>query len=285
VLCSGSKKEIDAMGELSNRVEGFAPGWAAGVLATPRRPHRWTDAVTILRNFALVTFDVDPGALAATLPAGLQPEVRRLADGRERGFVSAVSFRDVDFRFRGFELSRASFNQTNYRAYVVGPDGVRAVHFFETTLDSRLSVIPRRLWGMPWFPGRTVIEATWEGDRCVSYRHTCDGERNRVDAELVGTADPIAAFDGFDDVESGAAVLTHPLGGFYRLPDGRLGRYSVWHERLRPTLGRAIRARYAVFERLGFVAPDQVPHSVLLQPSIEFDVHLPPNREARRGSG
>jgi uncharacterized protein YqjF (DUF2071 family) len=242
-----------------------------------RRPRpRWTDAITVLRHFALVTFDVDPEALAGTLPAGLTPEVRTLDDGRPRGFVSAVSFRDVDFRFRGAEVVRATFDQTNYRAYVFGPDGRRAVFFFETTLDSRLAVIPRRLWGMPWYGGRTTIEAEWDGDRCAAYRHECSGGRNTVDAAFTGSATLAGRLDGFADADDMFAVLTHPLDGFYRHPDGRLGRYSVWHPRLTPTLGSAVRARYAVFELLGLVEPEATPHSVLFQPSVEFDVQLPP---------
>lgn len=253
-----------------------------GAFVAPARERaRFTDAVTVLQHFALVTFDVDPGRLAAALPDGLTPEVRRLDDGRDRAFVSAVSFRDIDFRFRGAELIKASFNQTNYRAYVFGPNGARAVHFFETTLDSRLAVIPRRLWGMPWFGGRTAIDAVWGGERCRTYRHVCSGARNRVDAEFVGTDAPLGRLDGFADTDDAALVLTHPLDGFYRQPNGRLGRYSVWHARLKPTIGTAIRARYGVFERLGLVEPDAVPHSVLLQPTVEFDVHLPPVRSVR----
>ncbi|MEA2674737.1 MAG: hypothetical protein QOI92_1929 [Chloroflexota bacterium] len=246
------------------------------VLATPRTRERWTDAVTVLRNFALVTFDVDPAALAAVLPPELAPEVRRLADGRDRAFVSAVSFRDIDFRFRGAAALKASFDQTNYRAYVFGPDGGRGVYFFETTLDSRLALIPRRLWGMPWYGGATTIEASWDAGRCLAYRHVCAGERNKVDAAFTGTDVPAGRLDGFGDTEDAAVVVTHPLDGFFRRPDGRLGRYSVWHPRLRPTIGTAVRARYAVFERLGLVGPAAQPHSVLLQPSVEFDVHLPP---------
>ena len=246
------------------------------VLATPRQRSRFTDAVTTLRNFALVTFDVDPTSLAAVLPGGLAPEVRGLDDGRSRAFVSAVSFRDIDFRFRGFELVKASFDQTNYRAYVLGPDGRRSVFFFETTLDSRLAVVPRRLWGMPWYGGHTRIESTWDGPRCRAYRHTCAGARNGADVELVGTDEALGRLDGFSDAADAAVVLTHPLDGWYRRPQGGLGQYSVWHARLRPTLGRAVRARYAVFERLGLVEPDAAPHSVMLQPEVEFDVHLPP---------
>ena len=250
----------------------------SAIFARPRPRPRWTDAVTTLRDFALVTFDVDPAALAGTLPSGLTPEVRTLDDGRRRGFVSAVSFRDIDFRFRGAELVRATFNQTNYRAYVFGPDGRRSVFFFETTLDSRLAVIPRGLWGMPWYGGHTTIDAEWDGDLCRSYRHRCTGARNKVDATFAGTPEPAGRLDGFADANESFAVLTHPLDGFYRHPDGHLGRYSVWHPRLTPTLGTTVRARYAVFELLGLVEPDATPHSVLLHPSVEFDVQLPPTR-------
>ena len=244
--------------------------------ATPRRRPHWIDAVTLLRHFALVTFDVDPQKLAARLPTNLRADFRRLDDGRERGFISAVSFRDVDFRFRGAELVRASFNQTNYRAYVVDPQGQPSVFFFETTLDSRLAAIPRRLWGMPWFGGHTEINAEWDGATCAAYRHVCTGERNAVDAEFVGTAQPLGRLDGFRDLDDAATTLTHPLDGWFVRPYGRLGRYSVWHERLRPMIGSATRAHYLVFDRLGLVVRDQEPHSVLLQPSVEFDVHLPP---------
>jgi uncharacterized protein YqjF (DUF2071 family) len=242
--------------------------------ARPR--FRWSDAATLLQNFALVTFDVEPETLASRLRNRLTPEVRTLDDGRRRGFVSAVSFRGIDFRFRAAELVRLAFNQTNYRAYVLGPDGRRGVFFFETTLDSVFSAIPRRLWGMPWYPGRTTIEASWSGSTCRSYRHVCSGSRNSVDAEFTGTAAPIGRLDGFADATDAAAVLAHPLDGFFSHPDGRLGRYSVWHPRLSPTVATPIRANYGVFERLGLVAPGTTPHSVLVQPSVEFDVHLPP---------
>jgi hypothetical protein len=255
------------------------PSMSEAPFARPRPRLTGLDATTRLDAFALVTFAVDPVRLAAAVPPGLEPEVRRLDDGTSCGFVSAVSFRDVDFRFAVLPVVRRSFFQTNYRAYVRGPDGQRAVYFFGTTLDSWLSIIPRRVWGMPWHGGRTTISATWSGHRCVDYRHISEPGWGGADVAIAGTDEPLGRLDGFTDVEDGALVLTHPLDGFFARPDGRLGRYSVWHERLRPTLGRATRARYEVFETLGLVASGQKPHSVLLQQSVEFDVLLPPTPE------
>jgi uncharacterized protein YqjF (DUF2071 family) len=252
---------------------------AAEAFARPRTSLRWLDAETTLEDFALVTFDVDPGRLAAVLPTGLVPEVRTLDDGRRRGFVSAVSFRDVDFRFAMTRWLRVSFFQTNYRAYVRGPDGVSSVFFFGTTLDSPLVALPRYLWGMPWHPGSTTIEATWTSDGvCGEYRHQSRGGWGSADVELVGTSEPMGRLDGFTDTDDAAHFVTHPLDGWFQRPDGGLGRYAVWHDRLRPTLGVARRACYAVFEDLGIVDPDAEPHSVLLQRAIDFDVLLPPRR-------
>lgn len=250
---------------------------AAEAFARPRPRRRGLDATTTLKDFALVTFDVDPDRLTAVLPPGLDPEIRMLDDGRRRGFVSAVSFRDVDFRFELATWLRVSFFQTNYRAYVRGADGRRAVFFFGTTLDSPLVALPRRLWGMPWRPGSTTIEAVWDDSGvCQAYRHRCSGRWGTANVELVGSTEPTGRLDGFVDTDDAAHVLTHPLDGYFLHPHGWLGRYAVWHERLRPTVGIARRARYAVFEELGLVEPGAAPHSVLLQRATAFDVLLPP---------
>ena len=246
--------------------------------ARPRAQLRWLDAATILEQFALVTFDVDPGRLRAVLPEGLEPEVRTLDGGRARGFVSAVSFRDIDFRFAVAPWLRVSFFQTNYRAYVRGPDGRQAVHFFGTTLDSPLVAMPSRLWGMPWHPGRTTISSSWSTTgRCESYRHRCWGRWGAADVELLGSDEPMGRLDGFSDVEDAAHILTHPLDGWFERPDGRLGRYEVWHPRMALQVGAARLSSYAVFEELGLVEPGSTPHSVLLTKAIEFDVLLPPH--------
>jgi len=253
---------------------GLSP---AEAFARPRSRLRWLDATTVLDQFALVTFDVDPVALRSVLPDGLEPEVRTLDDGRSRGFVSAVSFRDLDFRFAVAPWVKVSFFQTNYRAYVRSGDGRQAVYFFGTTLDSPLVAMPRYLWGMPWHPGRTSIESSWSADGvCDRYRHICAGRWGRADVEMVGSGEGMGRLDGFADAQDAAHILTHPLDGWFQRPDRRLGRYAVWHPRMALQLGSARRASYAVFEDLGLVRDGAAPHSVLLTRSIEFDVLLPP---------
>src|SRR5262245_20965840 len=233
-------------------------------------------APTTLADFAIVTYPVAPSALGPLLPPGFVPDTRRLASGVEASFVSAVAFRDVDFRFAGAPWIRRSFGQTNYRAYVL-VDGRPAVWFFGTTLDSALVAMPRLVWRMPWHPGRTVIDADWAGERCRSWRMRCSGAWGGAEVELRGSGKSPGRLDGFATADDAALTLTHPLAGYFRRTDGRVGRYDVWHDRLRPELGIAIRARFDVFERLALVDPGAAPHSVLLQRATEFDVLLPPS--------
>ena len=88
------------------------------------------------------------------------------------------------------------------------------------------------------------------------------------------------ALAGFADTATALDVLTHPLDGFFRRRDGRLGTYSVWHERLTPTPGRVRQARIGLLDRLGLVpfAEQADAHSVLIQERTEFQIHLPPAR-------
>ena len=61
---------------------------------------------------------------------------------------------------------------------------------------------------------------------------------------------------------------------------GALGSYAIWHERLQPTEGRVIRSNFPLFDGLGLVRNgDTEPlHSVLIQPSVDFTIYLPPAR-------
>jgi hypothetical protein len=99
-----------------------------------------------------------------------------------------------------------------------------------------------------------------------------------MEVELTGTAEPMGRLDGMADEAETAMLLTHPLVGYYRRLDGQVAGYRVWHEPMRPTRGGVVRARYDVLEDMGFVAPGQAPHSVLLERRSDFIVYLPPTR-------
>jgi hypothetical protein len=233
------------------------------------------EVTTTLRDFAIVTYAVDPERLAASLPGDFEVETFTRDDGSRCAFVSAVPFHDVDFRLSPLRWWRFSFGQINYRAYV-RYHGVRAVWFFGTVLGSPIVAIPRYLWRLPWHHARIAIAAGWEGERCDRYVLNARGAWGGATFRATGTAEPMGRIDGFSGAEETGIVLTHPLRGYFRRRDGRLGTYSVRHERLHPMRGNAEHARFSVFEELGLVAPDAKPHSVLLQRATEFVIELPP---------
>src|SRR5262249_51967150 len=96
--------------------------------------------------------------------------------------------------------------------------------------------------------------------------------------ELVHEPSDVLSFPGFPDAETALVVLTHPLRGYYTRRDGRLGTYSVWHDRLSPDAGRVRVARFGLLDRLCLVplSDQSRPYSVLIQPTTEFLVRLPP---------
>jgi hypothetical protein len=234
-------------------------------------------ALTTLEDIAIVTYDIDPDALGALLPDWIEPEVLTLANGRHRALVSAVSFRDVDFRFRLVPFVRLGMLQTNYRAYVRA-GGERAVWFLGSTLTSRSVAIPRRLWAMPWHRVDATLEATWDHGTCRSWRSTVTGSWGGMDVELAGTGEPMGALDGLEDAAEAGRLLTHPLAGYYRRLDGQVAGYRVWHAPMHPSRGSLVRARYDVLEATGLVTPGQPAHSVLFERRSDFIVYLPPVR-------
>jgi Uncharacterized conserved protein (COG2071) len=252
-------------------------GSDARAVERPAPPMGPLAALTTLEDIAIVTFDVDPAALAVFLPSWLEPDVYTLADGRQRALVSAVTFRDIDFRFRLAPFVRLGMVQTNYRAYVRAGDQ-RAVWFFGSTLSSPIVEVPRLLWKMPWTKASATLDATWDATACASWRSRAVGEWGGYDIELAGTPEPMGRLGGFADELEVARVLTHPMAGYYRRIDSGIAGYHVWHPPMHPTRGHAIRARYDALERLGLVAPDQAPHSVLLERRSDFRIYLPPIR-------
>lgn len=237
------------------------------------------DARTTLRHFAIVSYLVDPKKLASELPPRFVPDVVTLDSGESASLVSIVPFLDVDFRFLGVPWATWRFGQTNYRAYVTDTEtNEHVVWFFGTTLASWTVWVPRYVWKLPWHKARTRFETEYDSSaaRYLRYRVRTRCSWGPLDLELHDSGSPPNPLPGFSDLETGLALLTHPLRGHYRRRDRTFGTYEVWHPRLNPTTGTAVTHCETLFHRLGLVEPGQDAHSVLIQPETEFTIFLPP---------
>lgn len=236
------------------------------------------DAITTLRHFAIVTYAVEPDRLRPLVHPRFELDEVTIA-GERRGLISVVPFQDQDFRAAAFTGPRWQFGQTNYRIYVRDArTRERSVWFLGTTLGSWTVAVPRILWRLPWHYGRFHFSCRQDaGGRYSSFKVETRSRWAPATLELEdGGEAPV--LPGFPDLETGLVVLTHPLVGHYFRRDGRLGTYSVWHDRLTPSAGRIRTARWGLLDRLGIVPFDSQheTHSVLIQPSVEFIIRLPP---------
>lgn len=235
------------------------------------------DAVTTLRHFAIVTYAVPPERLRPHVHPRFDLDLVEF-DGRPRALLSVVPFEDEDFRAAAFPSPRWRFGQTNYRIYVRdAATGERCVWFLGTTLGSWTVMLPKYLWRLPWHHGRFRFDCVCAGERYTRYRlETVSAWAPvRLDLDHLGGR---AIHRGFPDDETAEVVLTHPLRGYYFRSDGRLGSYSIWHDRLTATSARVREARFGLLDRLGLVPYDEQrdAYSVLVQPSTEFLIRLPP---------
>ncbi|MDR3617508.1 MAG: DUF2071 domain-containing protein [Candidatus Obscuribacterales bacterium] len=234
------------------------------------------NVITELRHFTLITYSVEPQALAAHLPDGFEPEVFTLKDGRQCSFVSAAVFHDFGFHPAFLSWPTFDFEQTNYRAYVLR-GGQRCVWFFGTTLHTPFVLVPICLWRLPWHYADMKISTSWQDGVCKFYHYVATGKWGNAEVEMEGTNEPSGALEGFLDEDETTLVLTHPLLGYYRRTDGQIGTYGIWHDKLAMNRCVVRKAKFEVFEKLNLITPDALPHSALIQHSTEFVIYLPPS--------
>lgn len=238
------------------------------------------DLLVTLRHFAIITYAVDPLRVRDLIPGRFRLDTVTI-QGREQALVSVMPFVDGNFTSAVRPFPSLKVGQTDYRAYIVDTQtGERCVWLFGTTLDSWLRAIPRLLWQLPCYRGRAWFDCRHDArsDLYESYKMCSRSRWAPAEVELYQAGDEVLHLAGFPDTETGLVVLTHPMSGFYHLRSGELGKFCVWHE---PLAMRPARLRHASFEllhRLNIVDYEQQqrPHSVLVQPSTEFTVYLPP---------
>lgn len=247
-----------------------------------RPPSGRLDAKTTLRHFALINYAVSPERLAKFIPADHFEVACFETNKGTKAFLSVVAFLDVHFNF--FRLAsgiKFSFYQTNHRAYVTEKKtGQPVVWFFGTNLGSRLVQIPRSLWKIPWHYSKYDADFRFDpvSNRYEKYHYNFESDWCRGRIELRDTGEPIAVMDGFASLDEMKLILTHPVHGFYRRLDGKLGTYQVWHKEMVCTKGISDNLYFSLYEKNGLMTKDEMqqPHSIFLCPEVEFEVHLPP---------
>jgi hypothetical protein len=237
---------------------------------------------TTLRHFVIITYWVDPRNLQKHLHARFEPVCLAVNGSSRQALISVVTFLDHNFRFAACPWFKGSFGQTNYRAYVKDTQtGEHAAWFFGTCLDSVSVAIPRYLWRLPWHRARMDFNCKYD-QAAARYAVFDVGTRSRWAPARLAIEDsgkPPVQLAGVSSLEAGLGLLTHPLRGYFFRRDRTLGSYAIWHDRAQPTVGKIQEATYPLLQRLGLVEEgDQHPvHSVLIQPSIDFTIYLPPS--------
>ena len=238
-------------------------------------------AETTLLHFVIVTYMVDPSVLRTHLHPRFEPDCIGLDGAAPQGLVSVVTFLDRDFRFIVCPWLKSSFGQTNYRSYVTDTvTGEHVAWFFGTCLDSFSFAVPRYLWRLPWHRARMTFSCLYDerAGRYASFNVDTDSRWAAARFELEDSGEPPRELAGFSNLEAGLVVLTQPTRGFFFRRDGSLGSYAIWHDRLRPTVGKVKRAHYQLLQQLDLVPEGdrRSVHSVLIQPSVDFTIYLPP---------
>lgn len=257
---------------------------ASAVLASRLRPRplgTW-DVVSTLANFALINYALPKERLVKYIPQDRFEIPEFDIKGQRLALMSAVPFLDVDFHFvHFFPFFKFQFGQTNYRVYVIDKKtGEHVAWFFGTTLGSPVVYIPRLLWRIPWHYASYQLDCRFDKDaqRFDSFRYTTESSWASAQIDIEDTGQPVGLTNGFDLLENQTLVVTHPVDGFFHRLDNKLGNYSVWHEVMSMTQGKARNLYFGLYERLGLLSKNEMqsPHSIFICPQIEFKVFLPP---------
>lgn len=248
-----------------------------------RKPTNFLDVRSALKHFALINYALPAERLRPHIPERFEiPEFE--IGGRRLAMMSAVPFLDVDFHFINlFPFLKFNFGQTNYRVYVIDKkSGEHCVWFFGTTLGSVVVNAARTAWQIPWHYAHYKINCRYDkqAKRYGHYEYKTESEWGDAQIEIEDIAQAIGITDGFESYDQMKLILTHPVDGFFYRLDGALGGYSVWHEEMNVTLGKAKNLYFGLYDRLGLLSKEemQTPHSIFICPQIEFHVYLPPRK-------
>ena len=237
------------------------------------------DVKTRLEHFSLISYKVPISRIEHLIPSRFKLWTFK-TEGIEYALVSAVPFMDTDFSFyRIFKYPKFKFYQTNFRTYVIDQEtGKNCAWFFGTTLGSLTSLIPKLRWKMPWQYGSFKFQFELNKKQYLKYEMEFKSKQGAGIANIKSSKNEMKLLEGFKSIDEQYLILTHPVTGYYFKRNKSLGTYDLWHPKMELFIGEPINLYFELFENLGLLTRDemQAPHSILITPSIDFDILLPP---------
>jgi uncharacterized protein YqjF (DUF2071 family) len=205
----------------------------------------------------------------------LVPSILRLQTTDDKVFVSVVMMRNTSVGPLWIPWPRQHYNQLNIRTYVDDPTtGGGAVFFFRSGITSLSALAVPRLLGLPWEKITLHLESKLTSGGLCSLKANGDFHGMVVmeaqSSRRGGAPSP-------DTTEQ----ITAPQIGFVTATDQhRLLRFRVKHPFVEPVLCDMTAFRFPLLEQTGMVKKEEMgrPHSVLLVPSTQFLIYLPPRR-------
>ena len=155
-----------------------------------------------------------------------------------------------------------------------------ATSLLGTTLGSQYVKIPQLFWGLPWHYAQYQSQCEYNVSEKKFQKYEMSMSSPWCDAviDLEDTGMSMGPMKGFVSLDEMKLVLTHPTEGYFYRKDGEIGTYTIWHEEMVGTLGRAKRLYFSLFEKLNLLTNEEMnqPHSIFLCPRIKFKICLPP---------
>jgi hypothetical protein len=259
---------VNLRNELENRINS-------------RQKRSLLDINTRLEHFAIISYKVPVDRIQHLIPKPFKLWTF-FENEIEYALISAVPFKDKDFSlYRILKFIKFSFYQTNFRTYIVNQNNnTHCAWFFGTTLGSLTSIIPKRIWKMPWEYGQYKTNFTFENNFYANYQIDFKSKHGNGNIRIKSKNKKMILHNGFKSLDEQILILTHPVIGYYNLIDNKIGTYEIWHPKIDLYEGKSEKTYFEIFEKLGFLSKKEMdnPHSILMTNEIEFDILMPPKK-------
>ena len=222
----------------------------------------------LLRNLLFINYAVAPERVRQLVPSQFDLETRQDQLGNARAFVSAVPFEVAEIRSSSLPMPGLRFNQINYRAYLVSPEGA-AVYFLALRVGSRMVASSASILNLPVnyeAIGLSVGDETAD----LHYGVESEGLSAYLSLDVAGQS-----FEAQSDPAVTSEFISERPVGFIRSTGGDTYMITVEHPRLDAVRAQVERVRAPMLESLGILDPGEAPHSVLYVKEALFDAGSP----------